>query len=310
MTSTPQPRAKPDSVESTGVGAIRSRIAPTPSGYLHVGNAVNFLLTSWLVRERGGRLALRIDDIDQARCRPEYVEDIFRSLDWLGIDCDEGPDGPDSFYRDFTMADRGGHYRVGLDRLAAGGIELYGCACSRKSRAVAAASAGSGAPGTVAASGCPGGCRELRLPMVTGQTAVRMHVPTGSRVAVGDRIVDLNTSIGDPILWRRDGVAAYQLASVIEDRDMAVTAIVRGEDLLASSALQVMVAPQLGARLFAAADFRHHGLVTGRDGVKLSKSVESASLRDYAGSTGLWDRIRRVARRLGEPIDIHQPDGC
>jgi glutamyl-tRNA synthetase len=282
-------------------GTLRSRLAPTPSGYLHVGNAVNFLLTSWWVRARGGTLQLRIDDLDPDRCRPEYVEDIFSSLDWLGIDYDEGPDGPASFYRDFTMADRAEYYREELDNLARRGAGLYGCACTRASRSVL---------GAAVASGCVGGCWELGLPMATGRTAVRMRLPADSAVLVGSSLVAVKYALGDPVLWRRDGVAGFHLASVVEDRDAGINAIVRGADLLGSSATQILLAPHLAAPRVAAADFRHHELVTGPDGGKLSKSVKSAGLRELVGVRGLRDRVRRLARRLGEPIGIHEPAGA
>ena len=293
------PKSAPESAPGAPTAAIvRSRIAPTPSGYLHIGNAVNFLLTSWLVRGLGGRLVLRIDDMDVNRSRPEYVADIFRALEWLRIDCDEGPDGPDSFYRDFTMAGRGDYYRLGLDRLSAAGVELYACRCPRSTRA------------STGARGCVGGCRGLDLPLEVGRTALRMHVPGDSQVVVGDRLVDVPATMGDPVMWRRDGLAAYHLASVIEDRDLEVNVIVRGDDLRSSSALQILLAPPLGATGFAQADFRHHGLVTGPDGGKLSKSVSSASLQDFAGDAGLRTRIRDLARRLGDRVGILEPSTC
>ena len=110
---------------------MRTRIAPTPSGYLHAGNAVNFLLTAELARLHGGSLLLRIDDLDAERARPEYLDDIFHSLEWLGIAWHEGPRDAADFQRNWSQRTRIGRYQVLLDQLRRGG-HLYACTCSRK----------------------------------------------------------------------------------------------------------------------------------------------------------------------------------
>jgi len=110
---------------------LRSRIAPTPSGFLHLGNAVNFVLTWLMVRKAGGTLRLRIDDADCLRAKPEYLEDIFCQLDWLGITWDEGPMGVDDFRGRFSQQLRLERYREFLAGLARAG-HLYPCGCSRR----------------------------------------------------------------------------------------------------------------------------------------------------------------------------------
>jgi glutamyl-tRNA synthetase len=110
---------------------LRTRIAPTPSGFLHAGNAVNFLITHELARAARGTLLLRIDDLDAERARPEYLDDIFRSLEWLGIDWDEGPTGPEDFLRNWSQRSRIERYSELLLGLRKGG-HLYACECSRK----------------------------------------------------------------------------------------------------------------------------------------------------------------------------------
>jgi len=109
----------------------RSRLAPTPSGYLHLGNACNFLLTWLWIRHLGGELWLRIDDLDQARVRPEYIEDIFQQLDWLGLDTDQGPRSVGELQKTWTQQLRTERYLSALTTLKNTGA-LYRCICSRR----------------------------------------------------------------------------------------------------------------------------------------------------------------------------------
>ena len=127
-----------------------TRIAPTPSGFLHVGNAVNAVLTHWIARAHDGRLLLRIDDFDTGRARPAYLEDVFRTLDWLEIDIDDGPSGPADFQSSWSMSTRIDQFRGARDRLMQGGHDtVFVCRCSRHD---------------LDASGrCVAGCREQHL---------------------------------------------------------------------------------------------------------------------------------------------------
>jgi glutamyl/glutaminyl-tRNA synthetase len=242
----------------------RSRIAPTPSGYLHLGNAVNFLITWVLVRQRGGRLKLRIDDADGARCRPEYIEDIFRQLDWLGLDWDEGPEGPDDLRERYSQRLRFARYRVLLVDLRQAG-HTYFCGCSR---AEIHEQVGSGV--------YPGLCR--RRSPGAGDLVERLLVPEHTVIEVEGKRIDLASSMGDFVLWRRDDSPAYQLASLVDDLDDGINFIVRGSDLLVSSAAQIHLAGLLGRKSFAEIRFLHHRLLVDHDGVKLSKSDRALSL--------------------------------
>ncbi len=238
-----------------------TRFAPTPSGYLHAGNAVNALLVAWLARASQGRVVLRIDDMDAARSRREYVDDVFRVLHWLGVDWDTGPRDPMDFERHFSTQHRREYYRA---ELAAGrdrGLEVYACACSRRDLG-----------DTIPTGGCPGSCRQRQLEFSPGHTALRVQVPHGTTVAVANEVIPLDRVMGDFVVWRRDDLPAYHLASVIEDRDHHVTHVVRGTDLLQSTAAQLFLADHLDAHRFTAARFIHHDLLTGPDGGKLSKS--------------------------------------
>ncbi|HIJ91150.1 MAG: glutamate--tRNA ligase family protein [Desulfobulbaceae bacterium] len=266
---------------------IRSRIAPTPSGLLHLGNAVNFFLTWLTVRKGGGTLRLRIDDADCLRTRPEFLEDIFRQLDWLGITWDEGPTGPDDFQRRFSQQLRLERYREFLNALARLG-HLYPCSCSRKKIRILA-------PDGV----YPGFCRGGSGVADKGQ-AMRVLVPEGSLIPVAGEEVALCKEMGDFVLWRKEDLPAYQLVSLVDDLDDRINCIVRGQDLLASTAAQLFLARVHGDNLFAETHFLHHPLVRGEDGRKLSKSdgaLSLAVLREKGATRA--EVYQAVAYRIG-----------
>lgn len=271
---------------------IRSRIAPTPSGLLHLGNAVNFILTWLMVRKAGGMLRLRIDDADCLRTKPEYLEDIFLQLDWLKITWDEGPAGPDDFRRRFSQQLRQERYRAFMDELGRRGY-LYPCGCSRsKIRQFA--------PDGV----YPGFCRDRSGAPMPGE-AQRVRVPEGSVFRVEGQEVALCKAMGDFVLWRKEDLPAYQLVSLVDDLDDRINLIVRGQDLLPSTAAQLFLAGLHGDNSFAETSFLHHPLVLGEDGRKLSKSdnvLSLAALREGGGSRALV--YQAVARQAGL-----EPDG-
>lgn len=247
----------------TGNAPVRGRLAPTPSGFLHLGNGVNFVLTWLLVRQAGGTLKLRIDDADATRTRPEFVEDIFRQLEWLGLDWDEGPEGPDDFRRRHSQLRRLARYREVLKELSA---HTFACTCSRKE--IAARSADGLYPGT---------CRDRRgRPQIPH--AIRVRVEPECTIRVAGEEVTLGRTMGDFVLWRKDDLPAYQLVSLTDDLDDRINLIVRGHDLLASTAAQLFLAERLGAAAFLAARFLHHPLLTDPSGRKLAKSDRALSL--------------------------------
>jgi glutamyl-tRNA synthetase len=268
-----------------------TRIAPTPSGFLHPGNAVNMLLTAWLARQASGRLLLRIDDFDTGRARHEYLVDVFDTLEWLGIHPDEGPQGPGDFLSTWSMATRIDQFRAARDLLRTRHPDrVFTCACSRRHLD------GSGR--------CVARCRDRRLDLEGGTTVLRLAVDAGSTSIVAGR--EVAVPAGDHVLWRRDDLPAYQLGSVVADEALEVTAIVRGVDLLPSSALQRHLATLLAADGFARADLRHHGLLAASDGSKLSKSA-GAQAHPMDRGAGLRTRITRWARELGWPLGIGPP---
>lgn len=257
-----------------------SRIAPTPSGYLHLGNAANFLLTWLAVRLRGGRLLLRIDDLDRDRCKPAYVDDIFSTLEWLGIEPDGGPSSSDDFYRHYSQSLRHNTYRNALQQMAEHGAHLFACTCTRKD--------------LTGLQRYPGTCREAGRNALPGQTAIRIAVPENTDIVLGNHTIALDRTMGDFILWRRDDLPAYQLVSVIEDKCSGVNLLVRGNDLLHSSAAQLFIASALRADTFAKATFLHHDLVWRSDGSKFSKSDRDFSLRQMRNGMSDTQARRRV----------------
>ena len=237
-----------------------TRIAPTPSGFLHEGNRVNFRRTADLAREIGAAIALRIDDADAARYRREYAEDIFATLRSMGIEWTVGPRDVDDFEAQWSQRAKTEYYRRQLQEALERGMPAYACACSRNQQR------------GPAVAGCVGGCRARGLSLASESTALRVVVDPGTAVDVAGQRVDLGAEMGDFIVWRRDDLPAYQVVSVVEDRDLGVTHIVRGIDLLPSSAAQIHLATWFDATNISGAAFVHHELVTDASGAKLSKS--------------------------------------
>jgi len=237
-----------------------TRIAPTPSGFLHAGNRHNFQATADLARGLDIPLALRIDDADAARYRSIYADDIFKVLHDLGIEWSIGPRDTTDFEAHWSQRKKTDYYRGELALLRNSKVDTYVCRCSR--------SVIRGVP----SGGCPGQCRIAEHELVAHESALRVHVPIGTTISINGKEVRLDIELGDFVIWRRDDLPAYQLVSVLEDRDLGVTHIVRGEDLLASTAAQIFMAPTLGADNVVTANYVHHSLLTDASGVKLSKS--------------------------------------
>ncbi|MGI4863558.1 MAG: glutamate--tRNA ligase family protein [Janthinobacterium lividum] len=262
---------------------IAGRLAPTPSGYLHLGNAVNFVLTWLLVRQVGGTLHLRIDDLDRARLRRPYLENIFRVIDWLRIDYDCGPSGPDDFLRHHSQLLHLPDYNRLLRRLAQQPGLVHGSQRSRTS-----------------------GAGEQPVPLDALGAAWRARVPAHTTVRFADGWqaalqVPLAEEMPDFILRKKDGVAAYQLASVVDDLRLGTTLIVRGLDLLPSTAAQLWLASQLAeTSAFNARriQFYHHSLLTDAAGHKLSKSTQATGNPGVLAPGSTPDLVYGCAARL------------
>jgi glutamyl/glutaminyl-tRNA synthetase len=273
--------------------AVRSRLAPTPSGYLHAGNAANFLLTEALVRRAEGQLHLRIDDLDRDRVRPVYVENIFTTLRWLGIQWTSGPVDAADFAAHHSQHLRLERYQALLAALVARPGLVYACTCSR---AQVAAEAGQSGLYT-------GTCRHKLLPFNTSGAVWRVQVPPEATVTITDGILgsqtlDVATLVGDFVIRKKDQLPAYQTASLADDVADGTTLIVRGEDLLPSTVAQLWLAQQAGApwaTAFGAVQFYHHPLLMQADGQKLSKSQQSPLERGaWQDPTLSPEALRRV----------------
>jgi glutamyl/glutaminyl-tRNA synthetase len=295
---------------------FKTRLAPTPSGFLHLGNGASFVATWALARAFGGQILLRIDDLDAERMRPEYVEDIFRTLNWLGLDWDEGPFSVADFSKNWSQHLRLDMYEKALNDLKKMG-SLYACHCSRKD--IRLNSINGLYPNT---------CRENSLLDIEKtanyekNTAWRIVVEENKVVhfnnfekmgplsinpileekndLLNDFHVNLSQKMGDFIIRQKNGLPSYQLASLMDDGFFNINFIVRGEDLLHSTAAQIFLAEQLNQADFLNTNFWHHPLITDADGSKLSKSDGAASLlavREKNNSAAIV--IKQAAKWLG-----------
>jgi glutamyl-tRNA synthetase len=260
---------------------LRGRYAPSPTGGLHLGNARTALL-AWLhVRAAGGRLVLRVEDLDAGRVRPGLMERQLAELRWLGLDWDEGPDVGGA-HAPYVQSERMERYEAALAVLAERGL-LFACTCSRRdiARAASAPHAGDEGPRY------PGTCRDRLvdpglasyLTLGLGDAALRVRVEPGA-VGFDDEVAgpqqfDPGAEGGDFVVRRRDGAPAYQLAVVVDDAAMRITHVLRGADLLPSTARQLLLFRALG---LAEPAFLHVPLLLGPDGERLAKRHGAVSL--------------------------------
>ncbi len=254
---------------------FHTRIAPTPSGYLHLGNAWSFVLTWLAARARNGHVHLRIDDLDADRFREEYLEDIFESLRWLGLDWDGGPLDANDFKSSHSQRLKLERYREALDAFG-GGRSVYACRCSREEARRDAEAAGR--PSLYA-----GTCRDLNLdPGNVGFVLRYRSRPAPVRVrneAVMALLLNPRWYLGDLFVRHKNSDPSYHLASVVDDEDLKINFVARGMDLMPSTGAQLSLAQSLGFTAFPQARFWHHALVLDEAGGKLSKSQGAESLR-------------------------------
>ena len=277
---------------------LRTRIAPTPSGFLHAGNGVSFILTYAIARAFDGTILLRIDDLDAERMRPEYVEDIFRTLDWLGLEYNEGPTSPDDFLKKFSQHKRLDIYNHLIQKLQTSGL-LYECRCSRKQ--IILASTNGLYPKT---------CRNNHLlasDTHKKETAWRIQVENFTTICFNEwrkekTTIQLDTTMGDFIIRQKNGLPSYQIASLVDDEFYNINFIVRGSDLLNSTAAQVFLAEQIGHLQFSKNIFYHHPLLKNTEGVKFSKSEGAIALKEWRKAHhSPLELYRKAAEWLGFP---------
>lgn len=263
--------------QSSSVGGYRGRLAPSPTGYLHLGHARTFWIAQNRARAARGTLVLRNDDLDRSRCRPEFVSGFYEDLRWFGFRWDEGPDlgGP---FAPYDQSARLGFYRSALELLKQRGA-VYPCTCSRQDvlRALGAPHAGEEEPIY------PGTCRDRPLESIPSGARVnwRLRTATGETVEFVDghfgpqRFV-AGQDFGDFVVWRHDDLPSYQLACTVDDAGMCITEVVRGEDLLPSTARQILLYRALDWEI---PRFYHCPLVRDEEGRRLAKRHDALSLR-------------------------------
>jgi glutamyl/glutaminyl-tRNA synthetase len=263
---------------------FKTRFAPTPSGFLHPGNAISFIVTYTLARHFGGKILLRIDDLDTDRMRVDCLEDIFRTLDWLGLDYDEGASGVEDFQKNYSQHTRLDLYFDALEKIGPSvpidsGFRspsiLYACKCSRK-----------GIREQSLDGLYPKICLEKNIPFEEKDVTWRINVPSDTVVKFQEfqqeeQHIALAKTVGDFVVRQKNGRPAYQLASVVDDDYFGVNFIVRGEDLLSSTASQIFVSQHITHSNFFENTFLHHPLLTDSEGEKLSKSKGAGSLNDW-----------------------------
>jgi glutamyl-tRNA synthetase len=280
----------------------RGRLAPSPTGLLHLGHARTFWVAAERAQENRGQLILRNEDLDSQRCRPEFVSAMLEDLRWLGIEWSEGPDCGGAM-GSYAQSERREHYLRAWEALRERGV-IYPCTCSRKDVGRAAGAPNEGDDEPV----YPGTCRPVSAPTAipeavrlrprgTAEAAVaarvevqhaepagvnwRFRVPDGEEISftdlhLGPQSFVAGRDFGDFIVWRRDDVPAYQLAVVVDDAAMRITEVVRGADLLKSTARQILLFRALG---LTARDYYHCDLLRDEAGVRLAKRHDALSIR-------------------------------
>lgn len=270
-------------VEEAGGGRPRVRFAPSPTGFLHVGSA-RAALFNWLyARQHNGTFILRIEDTDAERNREEWVDGIVSSLAWLSMDPDEGP------YRQSERADL---TAAAVDRLWAAGA-LYACDCSRED--VEARTKGNATPGY------DGHCRDQELERSAG--ALRFRTPDEGSVVVHDlirgEVVFPCSSIEDFVVVKSSGAPLFVLANVVDDIDMAITHVIRGEDLLPSTPKGLLLWMALKGEGATLPVFAHLPLLVNAKRQKLSKRRDTVAVESYRDEGYLADAMRNYLALLG-----------
>jgi glutamyl/glutaminyl-tRNA synthetase len=270
----------------------RTRFAPAPTGYLHLGHVANAVHVWGMARARGASVLLRIEDHDRVRCRPAYETALLEDLAWLGFEPDDGP---------VRQSADDAPYAAALERLASDGL-VYGCTCSRTTFADWKREHGRAWHGP----GCPGDCRSR----ATGGPTLRVALGGGSERWM-DLLVgpcgDEVAAAGDLAIRDRDGNWTYGFAVAVDDLRESMDLVIRGRDLLAATPSQIRLARLLGRE--TPATFAHHLLIRRPDGHKLSKADGDTAVRDLrsagrsaadiigeaAAAAGLIDAARPVA---------------
>ena len=264
---------------------VRTRFPPSPTGALHLGGARTALFNWLFARHHGGDFVFRLEDTDQQRSRPEHVDSIVRAMQWLGLDWDDGP---------YYQSRRLGRYRQAIDQMLAQG-RAYWCHCPpERLQAVREQALASG--------GKPmydGACRDLGLGPAPG-AVVRFKGPrtgqTGWNDLVKGAIEFSNAELDDLVIHRSDGTPTYHLAVVVDDVDMAITHVIRGDDHVSNTPRQILLYQALDSPI---PRFGHVPMILGNDKTKLSKRHGATAVIDYQGMGYLPEAMLNALARLG-----------
>ncbi len=296
----------PASAPPEQLAPVITRFAPSPTGELHLGNARTALFNELLARRSGGRFLLRIEDTDRERSQDTYVLAQMADLRWLGIEWDAGPDREDG-HGPYRQSQRHALYARELTTLERAGA-VYPCFCSALELSLARR--------TQLAAGRPpryaGTCRELsaaeraRREASGAPATLRFRVPPGQRIEFSDLVHGpqsfASDDIGDFVVRRADGSAAFFFSNAIDDARMGVTVVLRGEDHLTNTPRQLLI---LGALGLPAPRYGHVALLVGEDGAPLSKRHGAASVREYRDRGYLPTAILNHLFRLGHSSPLH-----
>jgi glutamyl/glutaminyl-tRNA synthetase len=263
-----------------------TRIAPTPSGFLHLGNACSFALTADIAKKTNADVFLRIDDLDRDRVEMAYVTDIFDTLNFLGIPWQRGPFNFDDYKNQWSQLLRLNVYQPALDELAQSG-NVFGCVCSRKQ---------------LQTPGYECNCAPKNIPLETAGVAWRIFTDdralTINTLTQGAVNLALPAEMKNFIVRKKDGYPAYQLTSLLDDIHFGVDLIVRGEDLWPSTIAQHYLASVLNIPSFSQSAFHHHKLLMTDNKTKLSKSAGSTSIqymrKQGMSSTQVYAQIEQM----------------
>ena len=279
-----------------------TRLAPTPSGFLHLGNLLSFAITCHFATKTGARILLRIDDLDQERTRDAYLDDIFDALRFLQIPWHQGPVDKNDHLRNWSQHLRMKQYQQALSQLAEARL-VFGCACTRNKKKKTKPSEEDADELVFDNNNCA--CEPLNLPLENPDIQWRLKTPPGEAISInrlggGPLLWKLPTDMQNFVVRRKNGLPAYQLASLVDDQHFQVDLVVRGTDLWPSSWAQSWLASRLPADPVTHRQFVHHPLLLDQYGSKLSKSAGATSIQ-YLRKQGFSaaDIFTRVATLMG-----------
>jgi glutamyl-tRNA synthetase len=268
-----------------------TRFAPTPSGFLHLGNLYSFLVTKVLAEKHGAEILLRIDDLDQDRFREEYTQDIFDTLDFMELGYELGPKNVNEFESEWSQIHRMEQYRAALEELSEKRL-VFACDCSRKKIQ------------EMDSSGYYlGHCQDRRIPLDRKEVTWRFNALETDFVSLKsypsqlDSSLILPTDVAFSVLRKKDQQPAYQLTSLFDDLHFGIDLIVRGQDLYSSSLAQLALAEKLSKPQFLETAFLHHSILKGPKKKKLSKSDGSTSIKSMRES---GKKPQDIYQTLGE----------